>query len=182
MDWAGIFGTDWPEIAEIVVRGSVMYLAIFGLLRVLRREVGGLSTPDVLVVVVVADAAQNGLAGSYTAVPAGIVLVLVIMTWSILLDFLAYRSPRFGRLLDPGPILLVKDGQVLHRNLRKNLITKGELMEALHEQALEHLSEVTSAYLEGDGSITVIPSQRPTKPGADGRGLHGSASLPADEG
>ena len=161
MDWAGMFETSWPEIAEIVVRGSVMYLAIFGLLRVMRREAGGLSTPDLLVIVVVADAAQNGLAGTYTAVPTGIVLVVVIMAWSILLDTLAYRFPRFGRLVEPGPTFLVKDGLILHRNLRKNLITRDELMNALHGQGLERMDEVKSAYLEGDGSINVIPRGSP---------------------
>lgn len=163
MDWGGMFETNWSEIAESVVRGSVMYLAIFGLLRVMRREAGGLSTPDLLVIVVVADAAQNGLAGTYTAVPAGIVLVAVIVAWSILLDILVYRFPRFGRLVEPGPTLLVKNGLVLHRNLRRNLITRDELMNALRGQGLEHLSEVKSAYLEGDGSINVIPTGRPTE-------------------
>ena len=88
MDWGNIFGTTWSEIAEVVIRGSIMYLAIFILVRVMRREAGGLSTPDLIVIVVVADAAQNGLAGQYRTVPTGIVLVAVIVAWSVLLDIL----------------------------------------------------------------------------------------------
>ncbi|MGB4863372.1 MAG: YetF domain-containing protein [Tepidiformaceae bacterium] len=162
MDWGNIFGTTWSEIAEVVIRGSIMYLAIFVLVRVMRREAGGLSTPDLIVIVVVADAAQNGLAGQYRTVPTGIVLVAVIVAWSVLLDILAYRFPRFGRLVEPSPVVLVKNGLILHPNLRKNLITKDELMTAMHDQGLEQLGEVKSAYLEGDGSITVVPIAAPT--------------------
>lgn len=157
MDWNSIFSTDWAPLAELVIRGSVMYLAIFAILRVWRRGAVGPSTPDVLLIVVIADAAQNGLAGQYQSVPEGIALVLVIVAWSVVLDMLAYRFPRLGRLVEPAPTLLVKEGAVLRKHLRQNLITRDELMTAVHEAGIEELSDVRSAYLEGDGSITVVP-------------------------
>ncbi len=157
MDWDGIFATDWQELLEILTRGSLMYLAIFVMLRVWRRGAVGPSTPDLLLIVIIADAAQNGLAGEYRSVPAGLVLVLVIVAWSVVLDFLAYRFPRLGRLVEPSETELVKDGAIQHRHLRENLITRDELMMAVHGAGLEDISDVRKAYLEGDGAITVIP-------------------------
>lgn len=157
MDWNGIFSTDWAALLELVIRGTLMYLAIFVMLRVWRRGAVGPSTPDVLLIVVIADAAQNGLAGQYQSVPEGIALVLVIVAWSVALDMLAYRFPRLGRLVEPSPTPLVKDGTTIPKHLRQNLITREELMTAVHDAGLDDLASVRSAYLEGDGSITVVP-------------------------
>jgi uncharacterized membrane protein YcaP (DUF421 family) len=159
MDWNGMLTTDWAELAEIAIRGTLMYLTIFAMLRIWRRGAVGPSTPDVLLIVVIADAAQNGMAGSYQSVPAGLVLVLVILTWSVVLDMVAYRFPRFGRLVEPPATILVKDGVANHSNLRRNLITRGELMTAIHDAGVESLSDVRSAYLEGDGEISVVPRE-----------------------
>lgn len=158
MDWSTIFGTSWRELVEILIRGTIMYLAIFTLMRVLRREIGGLSTPDLLVVVLIADAAQNGMAGTYETVPPGVLLVLVIVFWSIVLDFLVYRFPRFGKLVEPGPTALVREGRVQSRSMRQNLITRDELMAAVRAQGLDNLGAVKSAYIESDGSISVVPA------------------------
>jgi uncharacterized membrane protein YcaP (DUF421 family) len=156
MDWNGMLTTDSAELFELVIRGTIMYLAIFVLLRVLRRGGVGPSTPDVLLIVVIADAAQNGMAGAYQSVPAGLMLILVIIGWSVVLDTIAYRFPRFGRLVQPAATKLVNDGVMVHRNLRRNLISRDELMTAVHDAGLEQLSDVRTAFLEGDGSITVV--------------------------
>ncbi len=160
MDWNGMFTSDWAELLELFIRGTLMYLAIFVMLRVWRRGAVGPSTPDVLLIVVIADAAQNGLAGKYQSVPAGLELVLVIVGWSVVLDTLAYRFPRLGRLVEPPPLTLVRDGAIDHRHLRRNLITRDELMAAVHDAGLDEISGVRKAYLEGDGSITVVPVEQ----------------------
>ena len=105
-----MFEAAWLEIAEFVVRGSAIYLAILGLLHVRWREAGGLSMPDVLAMLVVGDAARNGFTGTCTAVLAGIVLAM--MTWSVPLHFFAFRFPRFGRRRSTGPGLLHRCGAI----------------------------------------------------------------------
>lgn len=80
IDWAKLFEFSTPAL-EIVVRGTVMYLALFAMLRfILRRETGSLGITDLLVVVLVADAAQNGMAGSYRSISDGLLLVATIIT------------------------------------------------------------------------------------------------------
>jgi uncharacterized membrane protein YcaP (DUF421 family) len=156
IDWKGIFVPDTP-ILEIVIRGTLVYLALFVLLRVVfKRQSGNVRMTDLLVMVLIADAAQNAMAGSYQSVPDGLLLVTTIVGWAYLLDWLGYHVPLIGRFVHPPPLLIVKDGQMLRHNMRKELITPEELMSQLREQGLESLEEVREAYIEGDGQISFI--------------------------
>jgi len=143
-------------IIETVLRGSIIYLLLFLFLRFLRRETGAIGIADLLVVVVIADASQNAMAGEYKSITEGVALIATIAFWDYLLDWLAYRFPRFGRLVHPPPVVLVEDGEMNRRNMRKELLTKDELMSQLREQGVEDLDEVAHAYMEGDGRISVI--------------------------
>jgi uncharacterized membrane protein YcaP (DUF421 family) len=159
-----IFGFDWEKafipttsILEIVLRGSIMYLSIFFLLRfILRRQAGTVGITDLLVVVLIADAAQNGMASDYTSITEGLILVTTIVVWSYFLDWLGYRFPAVQNLLHPAPLLLVKNGRIYKRNLHKELITDEELMGQLREQGVDKLEKVKEAYMEQDGRISVI--------------------------
>jgi uncharacterized membrane protein YcaP (DUF421 family) len=164
--WGEIFLPDTPPL-EIFVRGSVMYLALFALLRlVLKRQSGTVGITDLLVVVLLADAAQNGLAGEYTSIADGLLLVATIIFWSFALDWLGYRFPLLQRLVHPPPLLLVKDGSKLRHNMRRELITDDELMSQLREQGVDDLSQVKAVYMEGDGQFSVITTggERHDKP------------------
>jgi uncharacterized membrane protein YcaP (DUF421 family) len=159
-----VFGISADELflpessfVELFIRGSVMYLALFFLFRlVLKRQAGGLGVSDVLLVVLVADAAANGMAGDYTSIPEGLVVVGTIVAWSFALDWAGYHFRPMQRLIVPGPLPLVRDGRLLRRNMRQELITEGELMASLRQQGVEHLEDVHSAFMEGDGTISVI--------------------------
>lgn len=155
-DWEKIFGLDTP-LLEIFVRGTTMYLAIFLLLRLLlKREIGTVALPDVLMVVFLADAAQNGMAGEYRSVTDGLLLVGVIIFWNFVLDQLAFRVPFIARLVHPPPVLLIRDGQLMRRNLRHESVSIDELWSHLRAQGIEKLAEVKAAYIEGNGEITLI--------------------------
>jgi uncharacterized membrane protein YcaP (DUF421 family) len=160
LDWHSMFVPS-VSIAEMVVRGTIMYLVLFALLRfVLKRQSGGLGITDVLVIVLIADAAQNGMASEYRSVTEGIVLVATIIFWSYALDWLGYHFPTFQRLLHPAPLLLVKDGQMLRRNMRQELVTPDELMTQLREEGIKDLCDVHRAFMEADGSISVIEADK----------------------
>ncbi|MCK9620273.1 MAG: DUF421 domain-containing protein [Methylobacter sp.] len=159
IDWKAIFLPDIPLI-EIVVRGSIMYLALFILLRViLKRQSGTLGITDLLLITLLADASQNGMAGEYKSIPNGILLVATIIFWNFALDWLSYKSPIFQRLIEPPPLLLVKNGQLLRRNMRKELVTDEELMVQLREQGVSDISNVKEAYMESDGHISVVENK-----------------------
>ena len=156
MDWKSLFSIDVPLI-EIIVRGSVIYISLFVLLRVvLKRQAGSLGMTDLLLITLIADASQNAMAGEYRSIPAGVVLVCTIIFWSYAFDWLSFRSPWFNRLIEPPPLMLIQDGKMLRRNMRRELITEEELMSQLREQGLADPREVKEAYMEPDGHISVV--------------------------
>lgn len=169
VDWPSLFAPDTPAL-EIIARGSVMYLALFFLLRVLlKRESGTTGMTDLLVIVLIADAAQNGMASDYTSLPDGVLLVAVIIGWAYLLDALAYRWPAAARLIRPGSLVLVRDGRMLHRNMRRELVTEEELRAKLRQQGVDDLADVREVRMESDGDFSVIKRFRPGSP-TKGRG------------
>ena len=160
MDWKSLFSFDVP-LFEIILRGSVIYISLFVLLRVvLKRQAGSLGMTDLLLITLIADASQNAMAGEYRSLPAGIVLVSTIIFWSYAFDWLSYRFPWFNRLIEPAPLPLIKDGKLLHRNMRRELITEEELMSQLREQGLDDLGKVKEAFMEPDGHISVVAQER----------------------
>jgi uncharacterized membrane protein YcaP (DUF421 family) len=155
IDWHGLFVPTVHPL-EVVLRGSVMYLFILALMRVLRRDPGALSTADLLVIVLVADAAQNAMASEYRSLTEGAILVGTIFAWNYGLDWLAFRSRWVHRLLNPKPLLLIKNGRVQRRNLRAELLRESDLAEQLRQQGVEDFGEVKRAFLEPDGHLSVI--------------------------
>lgn len=155
IDWNVMF-VPTRSLLEFVIRGSLMYLLILVGFRIFRREAGELSVSDLLVVVLIADAAQNGMADEYKSVTEGVTVVATIFGWNFLLDWLAYRSRFVYRLLHPPSLLLVRNGHIQGRNLRSELITRQDLLAQLREQGVEDVRSVKKAYLESDGRVSVI--------------------------
>ena len=156
VDWQELFSFSVPA-AELVVRGTAMYWFLFLLFRfVVRRDAGGMGMADILVLVIVADAAQNAMAGEYRSVTDGMTLVATIVFWNYLLDWLCYRFPALEQVLQPRPLLLVKDGRMLLDNMRRQMLTREELLAKIREEGLEDLKAVKRAYMESDGKISVI--------------------------
>ena len=148
-----------PDISllEIVVRGMVVYFSIFILLRViLKGRTSGVTVSDLLVLVLIADAAQNAMASDYHSITAGIVLVATIVLCSVIVDWLAFQFPAFRVLVHPERKPLVVDGRILRKTLQDELMTEGELMSQIRLNGVEDLVEVKAAYLEGNGEVSVI--------------------------
>lgn len=155
VNWNELFIPSLP-LAEIFLRGTFVYLFLFFVLRFMRREAGALGLSDILVIVLIADAAQNAMGSDYRSVTEGAVLVLTIVGWDYLFDWLGYRFPSVRPLLRASPLLLIKEGKMQRRNMRAELITDDELMSQLREHGIENIQEVKTCRLEGDGQISVI--------------------------
>ena len=156
LDWSGIFGVDTPPL-ELIVRGTAMYLFLFVIFRVvIRRRVGSVGMADILILVIVADAAQNGMAGEYRTVTEGAILISTIIAWSVLADFLTYKSPMLQKLLEPPPLLLIENGRVKWRNLRHEFLSEDELKAKLREHGVTDYAQVEKAFLESEGEVSVI--------------------------
>ncbi|TGD79643.1 DUF421 domain-containing protein [Hymenobacter wooponensis] len=162
VNWHAVFVPETP-LLEIFVRGSLVYLGLFLLLRVLlKRESGTLGITDMLLVVLIADAAQNGMAHEYRSVPEGLLLVTTIIFWSWLLNWLGYRFPVFHNLIKSKKLLLVKNGRMIKQNMQRELITTSELMSEVRMSGITDLAEVKEAYMEPSGTISVITYEQST--------------------
>ncbi|HTH38273.1 MAG TPA: YetF domain-containing protein [Pyrinomonadaceae bacterium] len=155
IDWRSMF-VPQESILAVVTRGTLMYLGMFILLRIFRRQAGSVSIADLLLIVIIADAAQNGMAGDSKSVTEAITLIGVIIFWDYFIDWLGFKSILMSRLLEPQPLLLVKNGRMMRRNMESEMITEEELTGQLRKQGVEHLGEVKECYLESNGEFSVI--------------------------
>jgi uncharacterized membrane protein YcaP (DUF421 family) len=162
-----LIGIDWDKllvpthsIAEIALRGSVMYLCIFLIFRFWLRQSGGIGIADVLVIVLIADAAQNAFAHEYKSLTEGIFLVLTIVFWDFMLDWLGYHTRFFAWLTRKPTVPLIEDGKILWRNLRREMITCDELESLARKNGLKSLNQVATACMEENGEISLI--ERPS--------------------
>jgi uncharacterized membrane protein YcaP (DUF421 family) len=162
-------------VVELFLRGTLVYWLLFLIFRfVLRRDVGAVGIADILLLVIVADAAQNAMSGGYDTFSEGAILVLTIVAWNWLLDFLSYRFTIVRRFASPDRLTLVHRGVPQRRNLRREFITMDELHEKLREQGIEKLADVKAAYLEGDGQISVIRNSGAEQTKAPSRSVPGA--------
>lgn len=156
MNWRAIFEPSLA-IGELVVRGSLIYLSLFFIIRLIaRRQTGSLGTADLLVIVVIADAAQNGFGKEYTSVTEAVVLVLTIVAWDYLIDWLAWKSPVLRRWLIAPPLTVVIDGRYNEPNMRREMISRDELDAQIRLAGIDDIAEIKIARLEGDGRLSVI--------------------------
>lgn len=159
INWSEMFSFTVSPF-ELMIRGTLIYLLLFCLFRfIVRRDTGSLSVQDVLVLVIIADAAQNGMSTEYKSVLDAFVLIGTIVGWDALLNYLSFRFKPMRRIVFPHPICMVKDGVKQKSNLRRQLITDEELYQMLRQHEIEDLAEVRRAYLEPDGQITVLKNE-----------------------
>lgn len=133
-----------------------MYIGMYVLLRVFRRQAGSVGIADLLVIVVIADAAQNGMAGESKSITEALILITTIVLWDWFFDWLGFKSPFWDRILQPSPLLLVENGKVIKKNLDQEFIQEDELMAQLREQGIGELDSVKKCYLESNGHFSVL--------------------------
>jgi uncharacterized membrane protein YcaP (DUF421 family) len=156
IDWRSIF---MPElgVVELLVRGVLMYVIVFVLLRlVLRRNVGGIGTMDVLVIVLVSEVAGQGFLPESRSIVDSAIVILVILSCSYTIEWLQYRFPAFERLTREPKLKLIEDGRLLRQNMRREFVTEQELMAQVREKGCEDCREIKAAYIEADGRISII--------------------------
>ena len=156
VDWAGLYEPK-HALLDVFLRGTIMYLVIFVLLRlVVRRQVGGIGITDILVIVLIAEVTGNGISDNFQSIGESIILVCTILFWSTLIEWLQSRYPAFERLVRDPKLKLIENGRMLRRNMREEFVSVEELLAELRTQGLEDCGDVKAAYMEANGNISVI--------------------------
>ena len=156
-------GIDWQEmfipsssVLEIMIRGTVIYLALFLTMRFLpRRTMGSMSASDLLIVVLIADAVQNGMSDDYKSVTEGLALAATIIAWATFIDWLDCKFPHW-HIASGKEIAVLEKGKILKASLERQFMTEEELLSQLRMHGQDSPATVKKAYLEGDGHISVI--------------------------
>ena len=163
---------------EAFLRSTAIYWGIYLLFRFGgRRNIGSLGFADIVVVMLVSEAVGDGLSGSSDTVTDGLIVAAGIVLWSFLVDRLGYFFPAVSHVLSPDQLLLVKDGILQLKNMRREYVTRAELLEQLRINGIDELTQVKRAFLEANGEISVIKAEKPNSAGGAG-----SASTQSDTG
>ena len=164
-----LWQTDWqrlfiPEMSllEILIRGTFTYITLCLLLRiVLKRQAGKVAMSDLLVVTLVAGVCRNPLVKDAYSITDGMLVVATVLIWSYLLDWLSYHFTLIHGLLHSPAVPLIRDGELLHENLERELLTENQLCSKLRRKGIRQPKEVAEAWMEGDGHVTVIKKDEP---------------------
>ncbi len=167
-DWHAVFVPSTP-VLEIFLRGTITFLVLMAMLRAAgQREAGGLGITDVFLVVLVAEAVAPGLVGENHSVADGVMLAATVIFWSLVLDAVAYRWPRLGRFIKARPRLLIKEGRLNHKVMRRELMTRSEVTVQLrllvgvagHDRVLSRrVSPISIGFIGGEGQAARRGSQ-----------------------
>ena len=157
--------TDLFELAmpwwEFVLRATVVYVVILVLVRLSGKRTIGQFTPfDMLVVVLLGSAVQNSLLGEDISLLGGLILAATLIGLNWLVGFVTARNKRIDRLIEGVPVLLARNGEVYRQILRRQMITEGDLIEAMREADCRSEDEIEAAYLETNGRISVVKHKR----------------------
>lgn len=143
---------------DLVVRAIVVFFAIFLVTRVIgRRELSTMEPFDLILLIVTGDLVQQGVTQSDYSLTGALTVICTIALLTVLLSYASFKVPRLRPVLEGEPLVLVQDGQVIERNLRRERITLDELLAEARQQQVASLDQVRFAVLETNGRISIIP-------------------------
>ncbi|WP_337175892.1 YetF domain-containing protein [Paludisphaera sp.] len=168
VDWADTFAPQL-SLPEVLIRGTVIYFALLGLLRILPKwEAGTGSIASMLFAIMIGDLAADGVKGRAESVTDILLMVSTVATWVTVVDRLSYHSRWFRFLAQDSPTRLIQDGRLLRANLRRETMTEEDLKAQLRRKDVDDIAHVREAYLEPDGSISVVKAEDDQRIGTAG--------------
>ena len=142
---------------DLVLRAAIVFTFVLVLTRVIgKRELGSLQPFDLILLIVLGDALQQGLTQDDYSLTGAILVVGTIAVLQVFVSWLSYRFPRTRPLLEGEPIVIVEDGKVIDRNLKRERLTVEEIAEQARLHEIAHLSDLRFAILETSGTISFI--------------------------
>jgi uncharacterized membrane protein YcaP (DUF421 family) len=143
---------------DIALRAVFLYAFVVFLMRVMgRRELSSLSAVDLVLLIVLGDAIQQGLTQDDYSVTGAVIAVSTIAAVQVGISYLSFRSTRARRVLEGEPIVVIQDGKLIDRNMKRERLTLNEVAEAMRSQQIGSVADVEWGILESDGNISFIP-------------------------
>jgi uncharacterized membrane protein YcaP (DUF421 family) len=153
---------------DIVLRATAMFAIVFLLIRLLgKRELAQLTPFEFVVMVVMGDLIQQGVTQADLSLTGATLAIAAFAFWGVVLSWVSYLFPRCETLLEGQPRVLVRDGELLGDNLRRDRMTRREIESEMRLAGIASMDEVAWAMLEPNGKISFIrrddaqPDHRP---------------------
>jgi uncharacterized membrane protein YcaP (DUF421 family) len=144
-------------ILEKVVRPWLVYsFLVVGLRLAGKRELAQINTFDLIVLLTLSNTVQNAIIGDDNSVTGGVIGATSLLAINYVVVRFLFRRARLDRFLEGKPTTLIEGGKLMHKNMRRELITEPELLAAAHKQGYRGLRDIEHATLETGGSITFI--------------------------
>jgi uncharacterized membrane protein YcaP (DUF421 family) len=145
---------------DLVLRACVIFVFLLVLTRIIgRRELSTLAPFDLILLIIVGDAVQQGLTQDDYSLTGAMIAVGTIAVLQVVVSFTSFRLPPIRNLLEGHPIVIVQDGKPIEKNMRRERLTVEELMEEARQQQVASLDDIQWAVLEPSGNISFIPKK-----------------------
>jgi uncharacterized membrane protein YcaP (DUF421 family) len=142
---------------DLVLRAVAIFVFLFVLTRVIgKRELSSLQPFDLILLIILGDALQQGLTQDDYSITGAVLVVGTIAVLQVLVSWLSYRFPRARPLIDGEPVIVLQDGRIIERNLKRERLTVEEVAKEARRNQIAHLSDVRFAILETNGTISFI--------------------------
>jgi len=142
---------------DIVLRATFMFAAIFVLLRLLgKREMAEMTPFEVVLLVVMGDLVQQGITHSDYSVTGATLAIATFGFWSLVMNWVSFAWPRAERFIDGEPEVVVRDGELQPKMMRRNRLTRSEVESEMRHAGIARMADVAWAILETDGKISFI--------------------------
>lgn len=142
---------------DIVLRATVMFFALYVLVRIMgKRELAQMTSFELIVLVVFGDLIQQGVTHNDFSLAGAILAISTMGFWALSLSWLTWCFRRAEILLDGEPRVIVRDGQIVQENLRRDRLTRAEILSEMRLAGIGHLSDVAWAILEPRGKMSFI--------------------------
>jgi len=142
---------------DLVLRATFLFFFVFVLTRLIgRRELSSLEPFDLILLIVLGDAIQQGLTQDDYSVTGAVLVIGTLALLQVFTSFLSFRFPRLRPILDGEPVIVVQDGQPIEKNLKRERTTVEEVAAEARKQQIESLDEVKWAVMETSGEISFI--------------------------
>jgi uncharacterized membrane protein YcaP (DUF421 family) len=152
-----MFFDSWTGLARVLVVGALAYAALVALLRLSgKRTLSKMNAFDLVVTVALGSTLATVLLSKSVALVEGVLAFALLIGLQLAIAWLSIRSERFQGLIKAQPALLVHDGRFLEGALRRERVTREEVLAALRAQGMATVSEVDAVVLETDGSFSVL--------------------------
>ena len=142
---------------DVVLRAVIIYALVFGFTRALgRRELSTLQPFDLILLIVIGDLIQSGVTQNDLSVTGVIMVLCTIGTLEVLTSYQGFRFRRIRPVLQGEPIVLVENGKLIERNMRRERLTLDDLAEKARLSEIAAIEDIKWAVLETNGDISFI--------------------------